>query len=153
MTPAELDRLDQLMPDCRWRVERLIDRLRAQGLDCFVGATKRSPAEVEAARLAGRSSAKQTRSWHELGRAVDMRPLRKTGGPNYDTGPASEPFWRALQAEAEILGMRCLAYRPDGSKLLLETVNGKRWDPGHVEYRAPYATLREALAAEGGTTE
>ena len=148
MTPGELDRLAQLHPEMYWRAERLIQNMAKRGHDVFVGATKRSADEAEAARLAGRSSAHQTRSWHELGRAVDCRPRKATGGPNYDTGPASEPFWLALQEEAEALGMRCLAYREDGSKLLLNTVNGKRWDPGHCEYRAPYANLEAALVAE-----
>jgi hypothetical protein len=149
MTPAELDRIALLIPEARWRVERVIQRMKERhGFDVFVGATGRTAAEVEASRLAGRSSASQTHSWHELGRAADLRPRKVTGGPNYDTGPASEPFWRALQAEATTFGLRCLAYRPDGSKLLLDTVNGKRWDPGHVEFRAPYATLAAAYAAE-----
>lgn len=152
MTLAELDRLALLHPETRWRVESVIKGMRERhGFDVFVGATARTPAEVEASRLAGRSSATQTRSWHELGRAADLRPRKVTGGPNYDTGPDSYPFWRALQTEAERVGMRCLAYRPDGAKLLITTVNGKRWDPGHVEYRAPHATLAAALAAETGT--
>lgn len=149
MTPAELDRLEQLIPEARWRVERIIQGMRERhGFDVFVGATRRTLAEVEAARLAGRSSARQTRSWHELGRAADLRPRKATGGPNYDTGPASYPFWRALQDEAERVGMRCLAFRPDGSRLLLKTVYGDRWDPGHCELRIPHATLRAALVAE-----
>lgn len=148
MTPAESERMKLLERVTQAKVWSLIDAMSARGFDVFVGATRRSPAEVEAARVAGRSSATQTNSWHEIGRAVDCRPRKATGGPNYDTGPASEPFWRALQEEAEKLGLRCLAYREDGSKLLLSTVNGKRWDPGHVENRGTYASLREAIAAE-----
>ena len=132
----------------QWRVERVIQAMKASGFDVFVGATARSKAEVEAARLSGRSSATQTRSWHELRRAADLRPRKQTGGPNYDTGPTSEPFWRALQDEAEKVGMRCLAYHEDGSKLLITTVHGKRWDPGHIEYRAPYASLDDAFQHE-----
>jgi hypothetical protein len=149
VTKAEIDRLDQLTPDTRLRVDMVIAALAKRGYDAFVGATARTAAEVEAARLAGRSSAGQTRSWHELGRAVDIRPRKVTGGPNYDTGPASYPFWRALQDEAEAAGMRCLAYRSSGAKLLIKTVNGFRWDPGHCEYRYPYKTLKEALTASG----
>lgn len=151
MTLAELDRLALLIPETRWRVESVIREMRERyGFSVFVGATARTAAEVEAARVAGRSSASQTRSWHELGRAADLRPRKVTGGPNYDTGPASYPFWRALQDEAERVSMRCLAYRPDGAKLMLKTVNGLRWDPGHVEHREPYATLTAALIAERG---
>lgn len=148
MTNAETLRMQQLEMVTQGKVWSLIDAMAARGFDVFIGATRRTPAEVEAARLAGRSSAGQTRSWHELGRAADLRPRKKDGSPNYDTGPASEPFWRALQEEANKLGMRCLAYREDGSKLLLDTVNGKRWDPGHVEYRARYASLKDALQHE-----
>lgn len=149
MTNGELDRLELLTVETRWRVERVIQAMQVRGFDVFVGATARTPTEVEAARVAGRSSATQTRSWHELGRAADLRPRKKSGGPNYDTGPDSYPFWRALQDEAERVGMRCLAYRPDGKKLLITTVKGKRWDPGHCEYREPFATLAAAIVAEG----
>lgn len=148
MTNAETLRMQQLEMVTQGKVWSLIDMMADRGFDVFVGATRRTPAEVEAARLAGRSSAKQTRSWHELGRAADLRPRKKDGGPNYDTGPESLPFWRALQTCAEATGMRCLAFRPDGSKLLLDTVNGKRWDPGHVEWRASYASLKDALQHE-----
>ncbi len=147
MTPAELDRLELLHPEARWRIERLMEAMKAKGFDVFVGATARSLAEVEASRLAGRSSAGQTRSWHELGRAADLRPRKKDGSPNYDTGAASFPFWRTLQDEAEKVGMRCLAFLPNGDRRLLKTVKGPRWDPGHVEYRAPYASLTQALKA------
>lgn len=151
MTTAELDRMELLIPDARWRVYRVIQNMAERGFDVFVGATGRSLAEVEAARLAGRSSATQTRSWHELGRAADLRPRKATGGPNYDTGSDSYPFWRALQDEAEAVGLRCLAYRPDGAQLLISTVKGKRWDPGHLELRQPHATLAAAIAAEHPT--
>ncbi len=148
MTNSEVLRMQQLERVTQAKIWSLIDAMAQRGFDVFIGATRRTPEEVEAARLAGRSSAGQTRSWHELGRAVDCRPRKADGGPNYDTGPASESFWRALQWEANKLGMRCLAYRADGSKLLLDTVNGKRWDPGHVEWRGSYASLKDALQHE-----
>lgn len=152
MTPAEIDRLAQLTPETRGLVQQVIDRLGVLGMDVFVGATRRTLAEVEASRLAGRSSATQTRSWHELGRAADLRPRKADGGPNYDTSPASFPFWRALYREATALGLRSLAYNPDGTVMLLKTVQGARWDPGHVEWRQPYDSLRVALASEPPTT-
>lgn len=148
MTQSELLRLEGLIPETRKLVELLVDRMRARGFDCYIGSTRRTQAEQEQARLAGKTSATQVRSWHELGRAVDIRPRKKNGGPNYDVSEASEPFWRALWEESKVLGMRCLGFTESGDKLFINTVRGKVRDPGHVEHRGPYATLREALAKE-----
>lgn len=147
MTPGEQARLDLLEPKTRALVDQLIAKLAAQDFPVFVGSTRRTKEQEEQARLSGHSSANQTRSWHELGRAVDLRPRTAGGGPNYDT-VHTETFYRALYAEATALGMRSLAYRADGSKLLLVTTHGTVWDSGHCEYRVPYKTLVEAIAAE-----
>lgn len=149
MTRAELARLAQLTPETRLRAERVIDHLRARGYNCFIGQTRRDAAQVAATVKAGRSSATLKHSWHELGRAVDLRLRIANGIVSYDTSPASEPFYRALQEEAEREGMRCLAYRKNGEKLWLKTKKGRIWDPGHIEYRAPYQSIEEAYAAEG----
>lgn len=147
MTLAELDRLELLIPEARWRVERLIQAMAAEGWDVYVGRTQGSPAQTAAAVAAGRAGKNMKHDWHELRRAADLRRRKATGGPNFDTSPASEPFWRALYKHATALGLRSLAYRPDGTKFLIEGSKGTFWDPGHVEYRAPYKTLAEAVKA------
>lgn len=146
LTSTEQERLARLEPATQALVRQLILTLSARGFYAFIGSTKRTQAQEEAARASGHSSEHQTRSWHELGRAADL-PLRgRDGGPNYDT--SNEAYYRALYAEATLLGLRSLAYRLDGSRLLLHTVKGLAWDPSHVEYRDPYSTLDEAIAAE-----
>lgn len=148
MTIAEIDRIDALIPEARWRVYRVIQALEAAGFEVFVGSTARTQAEVAKAVASGNSSANQKHSWHQLGRAVDLRPRLPNGGPDYSTGPLSEVFWRALQVAAEKFGMRCLAYRKDGQKFYLKTSKGRTWDPGHCEFRSPYVCLADAIKAE-----
>lgn len=146
MNAVELDRLEKLIPEARWRVERVIMSMRVSGYDLYIGRTLGTKEDIAKAVAAGRAAAGMTRDWHELGRAVDLRLRNEKGGPDWDTSPASYPFWRALYVDATALGLRCLGYRPDGSRLLIKTKRGSTWDPGHCEYRAPFATLAEAVA-------
>lgn len=148
MSPGELARLELLTPEAHWRVERVIQRMRARGFDVYVGRTLGTAADVAAAVAAGRASTGMTHDWHMLGRAADLRQRKATGGPNFDQSSASEPFWRALYEEATEVGLRSLAYNPDGSKLLIHAAHGTIWDSGHVEFRQPFATLADAVAAE-----
>lgn len=144
MTPKELQRLDQLHPDARPAFDQLIAAMTARGLEPYVGQVYRDPQQQQQAIKDGTTSKHQTISWHELRRAVDFRAKLPDGTEDLTTN--NEPFFRALYEEAtKIDGLRSLAYRPDGSKLLL---NGKTWDAGHVEYRIPYGTLAEAVQVE-----
>ncbi|HET7037173.1 MAG TPA: hypothetical protein VFI42_15920 [Thermomicrobiaceae bacterium] len=148
MTTAELDRLALLHPEALWRVERVIQRMAARGFDVYVGRTLGTAADVAAAVAAGRAAKGMKVDWHMLRRAADLRQRKKDGGPNFDQSAASEPFWRALYEEATAMGLRSLAYHPDGTKFIIQTSKGPIWDSGHVEYRAPHATLAAAVAAE-----
>lgn len=119
--------------------------MQARGYDPFIGQVLRTPAQQQVAIAGGTTSKHQTLSWHFLGRAIDFRRRLDNGGEDMSTG-GPDDFWRALYDEAtKIPGMRSLAYHSDGSKLLL---NGTTWDAGHVEYRAPFAELAEAVSAE-----
>lgn len=145
MTSAELARLDQLRPEARPYFEALNRAMLARGYDPFIGQVHRSRKQQHQAQTDGTTSAAQDISWHELDRAVDYR-RRLPDGSCDPTTSGPDDFWRALSEEAaKIPGMRNLAYRPDGSKRLL---NGKTWDPGHCEYRGDYATLAAAVSAE-----
>ena len=148
LTPGELARMQRLIPEARERIWRVIDGMAARGFDVFVGQTNRTAEEVAKAAAEGRASVGMKSDWHMLGRAADLRQRKAGGGVNFDQGPASEPFWRALYEEATKNGLRSLAYRDDGSKLIIHASKGDIWDSGHVEWRAPYATLAEAVAAE-----
>jgi len=144
LTPAEVARLDLLRPATRAKMIGIADAMTAIGMRVFIGTTMRTVAEQAQAIAAGTTSKGQKLSWHFLGRACDFRRRLPDGSEDLTTG-GSEAFWRALQRCAGLFGCRSLAYRKDGAKLLL---NGRTWDPGHVEDREGFATLVEAVAAE-----
>jgi hypothetical protein len=148
LTPGELARMQRLIPEARERIWRVIESMAARGFDVYVGQTSRTAEEVAAAAAAGRASVGMKHDWHQINRAADLRRRKPAGGVNFDQGPASEPFWRALYEEATKHELRSLAYRDDGSKLIIHAAHGDIWDSGHVEWRQPYATLAEAVAAE-----
>lgn len=147
MTAAETARLGQLIPACRARVEEVIAAMGARGFGVYVGQTLRSDAQQHEAQARGTTSAHQSRSWHQLGRAADLRARHVDGTPDETTH--NEPFFRALYEEAGKIGLRSLAYHLVDGKLEKLLLNGKTWDAGHVEWRFPHATLDEAFAAEG----
>ena len=147
MTPGEIFRLTQLIPEARERVQQTIEAMQARGLDVYVGQTLRTQAQQNEAQARGTTSTHQDRSWHQLGRAADLRKRNPDG--SVDESTHDEPFFRALFEEAQKVGLRSLAFREDGSRLLIHTSHGDVWDAGHVEYREPYGTLAEAFAAEG----
>lgn len=151
LTPGELARLQRLTAETRELGWLVLEEMARRGFDAYVGSTARSAEETAKAVASGHSSADQKHSWHELRRAIDFRQRKAGGGPNFDQGPASEPFWRALYEVSTALGMRSLGYRPDGSKLIIQGSKGPIWDSGHVEWRQPFRTLAEAFAAEGTT--
>ena len=125
-------------------MNQLIEAMTSRGLEPFIGQCGRTPQQQAQAIQDGTTSAHQTISWHELNRAVDFRARLQDGTEDLTTN--NEAFFQALYQEAcKIDGLRSLAYRPAGTKLLL---NGVTWDAGHVEYRTPYDTLAEAVQAE-----
>lgn len=144
MTPGELYRLAQLTAETRERVLLLIEAMARRGLDVYVGQTLRTQAQQAEAQARGATSTHQDRSWHQLGRAADLRKRNADGTEDQTTH--DEPFFRALWEEARAAGLRSLAYRDDGTKILL---NGVTWDAGHVEWRGDFATLADAFATEG----
>lgn len=147
MTPGEIFRLTQLIPEARERVQRLLDAMEARGLPVYVGQTLRTQVQQADAQARGTTSANQVHSWHQLGRAADLR--KRLPDDTGDPTTHDESFFRALYDEATALGLRSLAYHPDGSKVILHTTHGPEWDPGHVEFHGEWATLAEAFAAEG----
>jgi hypothetical protein len=124
----------------------VIAAMGARGFSVYVGQTMRSQAEQTAAQARGTTSANQSRSWHQLGRAADLRKRNLDG--SVDESTHDEAFFRALFEEAQAAGLRSLAFREDGSRLLIHTSHGDVWDAGHVEFREPFGTLAEAFAAE-----
>jgi hypothetical protein len=129
---TEKSRLDMLQPHVRSRVEELIRRMAEKGIKLYVGSTKRTREKQAKIVSAGRSAAPV--SWHLLGRAVDIYPVDPvTGKP--DTSGKNINLFKTMMKEAEALGFRQLAFKPDGSKLYIMGAKGEFWDAGHIEYR------------------
>lgn len=147
MTAGELARVALLIPECRERVLQVIAAMGARGLAVHVGDTLRTQAQQAAAQARGATSVHQDRSWHQLGRAADLRKCFADG--SVDETTHDEGFFRALWEEARAVGLRSLAFHDDGTKLLIHTTHGDVWDAGHVEWRGSFATLADAFAAEG----
>jgi hypothetical protein len=148
LTTSEETRLSQLEPATQAAVRLLLQTLNNQGMVIHVGQTLRSPAAEKAVIAAGKSAVK-THSWHELGRAVDLYPINPdTGAP--DLNGARVDLFLKMQRQAETLGFRQIAFTPDDTRHFITNAQGKQiWDGGHMEYRAPYGTIAEAVAAEG----
>lgn len=148
LTTSEESRLADLEAGTQAAARALIQALHEDGLEVHVGQTLRTTAQERAQIDAGHSAVK-THSWHELGRALDLYPINPdTGSPDFD-GIRIDLFVRMHDAAAAA-GFHGLAFNPDGTKRLITTAAGKKiWDAGHLEWRAPYGTIAQAVAAEG----
>lgn len=149
MSDAEKFRLSLLTPATRARAEAIIQRMYDRGFPRpYVGSTFRTPEEQREAVTRGTTGRKQMLSWHLIKRAVDFRYRLANG--EADPTTHQENFFLALWQEATALGCRSLGYVKDhaGHPVKFYINGGKVWDAGHVEYRAPYKTLVDALKAE-----
>lgn len=148
LTTTDESRLSSMQPDAQAAARQLIAALAADGIRVKVGQTFRTPAQEKAVIDAGRSAVK-THSWHELGRAMDLYPFNPdTGKPDLD-GERVDVFARMHQIAGE-MGWRGIAFNSDGSKRLITNAKGQKiWDGGHLEWRSPYGSIAEAVAAEG----
>lgn len=154
LTTTDESRLSQLEATTQDQVRGLISDLAAQGLSVKVGQTLRSPAAEKAAQSSGKSAETDitlpsgkviTPSWHLIGRAVDLYPIDPATG-EADTNGSNVDLFHTMVDAATTRGFRSLAFNSDGSRHYLPT---GVWDGGHLEWRAPYSTLAEAIAAEG----
>lgn len=147
-TTTEETRLSQLEPDTQAQVRALIQTLANQGLHVHVGQTLRTQAAEKQAIATGHSAVK-THSWHEIGRAVDLYPINPdTGAPDLD-GVRDDLFMQMQQVAVQV-GFTQLAYHDDWTRRYLVNAQGKKiWDGGHMEWHGPYATIADAVAAEG----
>ena len=148
LTSTDEMRLAQLQPDAQQAARAMIDHLAQNGLRVKVGQTLRTPAQEKAAIDSGHSAVK-THSWHELARALDVYPYDPDTGALDLDGNNIELF-RAIADAGQMFGFRSIAFNADGSKHLITNSAGKKiWDGGHLEYREPYGSIAEAVAAEG----
>ena len=145
LSKTEEAKLAELEPETQSRVRQLLARLEARGFRYYVGSAVRDLIDQAAALADGKSDVKV--GWHQLARAVDIYSYDPVAH-EIDLNGRNEDFYRALHEEAYELGLWGLAYRPypSGPKHFLSS---GAWDGGHVEFHGPYATLAEAISAEG----
>lgn len=148
LTTSEETRISQLEPETQRQVRMLITTLATEyGIDVHAGQTLRTSAQEKANVDAGKTAASLKYSWHELGRAIDIYPLLD-GEIDYDA--KNLDAYRKLHEVAVNMGFRSLAFNADGTKHLITNAKGKKiWDGGHIEWRDPYDTITQAVAAEG----
>lgn len=144
MTDAENTRLNGLIPEARTGYIILADMCKARGLRLFLGSTLRTAQQQQEAKASGHST--QPISWHMIGRACDVYPV---AGIEPDMNGKHMDLFRVMHEEAKKIGWHGLAFNDDGSKRYINTLKGKVWDGGHLEWRAGYATLAEAIKTEG----
>lgn len=148
MTDRERSLLEKLEPSTRAAYMLYRAGLAASGIQARAIVTHRSRADQEAKHAAGRSANKV--GWHELDRAVDEQLLNPATGA-WDDQALAVPMWRARARIAEQHGFRQLGFNQDGTKRYIKGPKGPIWDPYHIEYRHPFATLAEALRAADNT--
>ena len=150
LTSSETSRMDKLLPEVGDRLLELIAVLADRGIKVYVGQTLRTAAQERANVEAGKTSAGLRYSWHELGRAVDLYPVDPATGKADLQGRRVDLFIEMHKA-AKAIGWRGIAFEADGvTKHNLRNAKGRPvWDGGHLEWRAPYATILAAIAAEG----
>ncbi len=151
LTSSEEARLAKLEATTQDQARALIADLAADGITVRVGQTLRTPAQEKIAIDSGHSAVK-THSWHELGRALDLYPIDPSTGVDA-TGNDSDgslDLYVRMHAAASARGFRGLAFNSDGSRRYITNAQGRPiWDGGHLEWRAPFGSISEAVAAEG----
>lgn len=149
MSPAEQARIEALEPATRAAYLAYRKDLDGRGIRECATVTTRAVANQLAKVKAGLSANKI--GWHQLNRGID-RELFDAKANAWDNEAHRIDLYHIAARLAEVHGFRQIGFNPDGSKCFIETVkNGKKsktWDPFHIEYRAPYATLAEAIEAE-----
>ncbi len=139
-------RIDALESATKAKYLTLLNQLKAEGIEMQTDVTKRTQAQQDAEIAEGDTSANQTFSWHQLGRAIDAYP-KVNGKADYKATNLAQ--YRTYHKKAEALGFRSLAFNADGTKRMLTNSKGQKfWDGGHIEWRAPYDSLAQAKAAE-----
>jgi len=134
--------LSLLLPEVRAQYMRLRAEMRTAGIYTRLTETYRDLKKQAEHLKAGRSTLAV--SWHQLRRALH-EVILVDGVP--DMKIKHRDLWLKRARMAEAHGFRQIGFKPDGSNWYIG--KGKSWDPYHLEYRAPYDTLAEAVAAEG----
>lgn len=154
LTTTEEGRIAKLQPEVQAQLRALLGDLYSAGVPVEVGATLRTSAREKALIAEGKTSASLTVSWHQLGRAVDMYPIDNDGYVvrelRKDRLEVDIALFRRMHEIAKANGWRGIAFNDDGTRHFITNSAGKKvWDGGHIEWRSPYDTIAQAVAAEG----
>lgn len=150
LTSTEASRMEKLGPETQSKLSDLIFALAGAGLKVYVGQTLRTAAQEKANVEGGKTAAGLKYSWHELGRAVDLYPIDPATG-RADLEGRRVDLFQQMHATAKSMGWRGIAFLEDGvtKRTILNSKGHAIWDGGHLEDRGSYATIAEAVAAEG----
>lgn len=121
---GELDRMSKLVPSVRKRLLAGLSELYADGLDFVVRKCLETPEENQAEVAAGRSAT--TKSWHQVGRAVDLY-YRKPGG-GVDVGATNTAAYER---------MHVVMLKHGGHNLGMKPIKGRKGsftDPYHIQW-------------------
>lgn len=147
MTDAEIGRINLLHPDARAALMAWHAEVETRGYTISIGQTIRSREDQAALWKEGAKTANPV-SWHELKRAWHFYLLDANGKRIVNAEKVVGDYLKCARL-AEFVGCRQLGFNDDDSPRHIG--KGKFWDPFHLEYRAPYATLAEACKAEAPT--
>lgn len=150
LTSTDESRLEQMQADAQNETRILIQNLANIGINVKVGQTLRTDAAEKTLIADGATAGDLVTSWHEIGRAVDLYPLDDDGDAILNPTDDQLPLFHAIADNANALGFRSIAFNDDGTKRIIINSQGKGvWDGGHIEWRQPYSSISEAVAAEG----
>jgi len=124
-------RIAKLLPQVQEALYATIDGLQSQGIDVHVGETLRTESQQQSIVQGGASAT--NRSWHRLGRAIDVYPINPDTGEPDLAGKRTDLFI-ALHKEAMSHGFTNISFNADWTKRFITTNKGKIWDGGHIQY-------------------
>lgn len=142
MTDHERVLLDLLLPEVRAAYLDYRASVEACGLKECVIVTARSTHDQIQKVQQGRSTQKV--GWHQLRRAIDRQIWDPAKGAWDDTARRADLYLQANRL-AEQHGFRQIGFHEDNGK---RYIGSGTWDPFHIEWRAPWASLAGALESE-----
>lgn len=154
---SEAARLAKLQANVRTAVEQLREAAADEGIETFVGSTVRSEDEQAAKVAAGLSTT--DKSWHRLGRALELYVMAPDANGKLQPDmavkqPGTQEKYRRLHQLSKRFGFNGIPYTGEGGGAPF-TADGKPaklsngvWDVGHLEFRKGQ-TWAQAAAAQG----
>lgn len=149
ISEAEEHRVRKLQPDVCSAYLMVLSDCRKDGVDLHIGTTRRSLADQQTAKAAGKSALAV--GYHNVGRAIDSYVILPDG--TLDMAGKSKAAYLLYHQTAVKHGFSTLAYNDDWSPRYIQVrdTNGKLKrlrDLSHIEYRGNYPTLQACLQAE-----